>query len=251
MLEGIDPMVWLFCLYGLGLVGIGWIIDLLARHAGSQASRWRRGGFVYHESHDAWLCPQDQWLWPTSFDPENRVMRYRGKPSICNACPVKDTCTTSDHGRSMTREVDQWPHSESGRFHRGLALSVAMMGLVLVLTMMLRYHAPGELAVLCATAAIISACTFPLAVFLWRSPANFPTYLPLRTGEEDQQASAHHRYGASFASSRRAPADSEVRQRAGAGGRGGRAARTISGDRTAAGTRYSPSRVMPSEGENR
>ena len=43
------------------------------------------GGFSYHEDHDAWTCPEDQWLWPQSFDPDNRVMRYRGSPTVCNS----------------------------------------------------------------------------------------------------------------------------------------------------------------------
>ena len=64
------------------------------RSPGAPRPRWSDTGrvaFVYHEDHDAWLCPEDQWLWPKSFDPDNRVMRYRGSPSICNACPVKQT----------------------------------------------------------------------------------------------------------------------------------------------------------------
>ena len=48
-------------------------------------------------------------------------MRYRAKPSVCNTCPVKSTCTTSDHGREISREIDPWPHSEAGQFHRGIA----------------------------------------------------------------------------------------------------------------------------------
>lgn len=216
-MAAVDPQVWLFSLYGILLVGVGWAFDLLARRAGSQSARWRQGGFTYHESHDAWLCPQDQWLWPTSFDPDNRVMRYRAKPTVCNTCPVKDTCTTSDHGRSMTREVDPWPHSETGRFHRGIALSVAMMGMVLVLAVMFVHHRPAELAVLGAATAVIAAATFPLGVFLWRTPANFPTPHPVRTGAEDQQAGAHDRFRTTWASSRR--------------------------DRTRAGTRYETSRT--------
>ena len=78
--------------------------------------------------HDAWVCPQDHWLWPTSFDPKHRVMRYRALPVVCNSCPVKSTCTTSDHGREISREIDPWPHSDAGRFHRGIACCVAGLG---------------------------------------------------------------------------------------------------------------------------
>ena len=32
-------------------------------------------------------------------------MVYRGDPAICNACPVKAKCTTSDHGRTIQRSI--------------------------------------------------------------------------------------------------------------------------------------------------
>ena len=54
-------------------------IDTLARRVAVRRDSWRTGAFRYHPDHDAWVCPQDQWLWPTSFDPEHRVMRYRGQ----------------------------------------------------------------------------------------------------------------------------------------------------------------------------
>ena len=80
-------------------------------------------GFAYHDpQHDPWVCPRDEWLWPPEFDPDRRIVRYRARPSVCNACPVKADCTSSDRGREVVRPVDPWPHSEAGRFHRGLAL---------------------------------------------------------------------------------------------------------------------------------
>ena len=39
----------------------------------------------YHPEHDAWVCPEDQMLWPTRYDEGERLMRYQAKPSICNA----------------------------------------------------------------------------------------------------------------------------------------------------------------------
>jgi hypothetical protein len=113
--------VWLVAALALALVAIAWGFDLMARKMSARAARRRTGRFVYHPDHDAWVCPQDQWLWPTSFDPHDRIMRYRAKPGGCNACPVKSTCTTSDRGREVTREVDPWPYSEAGRFHRGIS----------------------------------------------------------------------------------------------------------------------------------
>ena len=125
--------VWLVAAYALVLVAVAWGFDLMARKTSVRAARWRTGQFVYHADHDAWVCPQDHWLWPTSFDPEHRVMRYRAKPSVCNSCPVKSTCTTSNDGREVSREVDPWPYSEVGRFHRGIACVVAGLALLMLL----------------------------------------------------------------------------------------------------------------------
>ena len=125
-LTGVAPEVWLAVGYGLFLLLVAYGLDLAARRTSSQSGQWRSGGFKYHADHDAWVCPEDQWLWPQSFDPDNRVMRYRGSPTVCNSCPVKDSCTSSDDGREMRRMIDVWPASESARFHRGIACAVAV-----------------------------------------------------------------------------------------------------------------------------
>lgn len=81
--------------YGLFLVAIAWAFDGMAKQTSNRTMANRAGTFRYLAEHDAWQCPEDQWLWPSSFDPENRVMRYRGNPTVCNTCPVKDSCTVS------------------------------------------------------------------------------------------------------------------------------------------------------------
>ena len=115
-IAGVSIFVWLACVYALGLVAVGWCFDILAKRTSQRVVAARTFGFTYHEENDAWLCPEDQWLWATAFDSDNRVMRYRAKPSVCNTCPIKDSCTVSANGRELTREVDEWPYSESGRF---------------------------------------------------------------------------------------------------------------------------------------
>ena len=95
--------VWLVAAYALVLVAVAWGFDLMARKTSVRAARWRTGQFVYHADHDAWVCPEDHWLWPTSFDPEHRVMRYRAKPSVCNSCPVKSTTIIERRPRGQPR----------------------------------------------------------------------------------------------------------------------------------------------------
>lgn len=188
------PSVLLIAGYALVLVMIGWGIDLMARRSSTRASRWRTGNFTYHEDHDAWVCPQDQWLWPTSFDPQQRVMRYRGSPSVCNSCPVKSTCTTSNHGREVTREIDNWPHSEAGRFHRGIAVAVAGMGLVMPLGMLFGSHSAADVLVLSGTCLVVITLSVPLARHFWNTPSHAPPHLPHRSAEEEAVAAAIDRY---------------------------------------------------------
>lgn len=186
--------VWLVAAYALILVAIAWGFDLTARKSSARAARWRTGGFVYHGDHDAWVCPQDQWLWPKSFDPQHRVMRYRALPIVCNSCPVKSTCTTSKHGREISREVDPWPHSETGRFHRGIACTVAGLALLMLLGMLIGRHSPMDALVLVGTAVVVVVASLPLARHFWVTPSNAPTHLPHRSGQQDAAAAAIDRY---------------------------------------------------------
>lgn len=184
----------LVAIYALFLVAIAWGIDLMARRSSLRASRWRTGSFTYHTNHDAWVCPQDQWLWPTSFDPAHRVMRYRASPTVCNSCPVKSTCTTSDHGREVTRELDPWPHSEAGRFHRGIACAVAAMALVMLLGMLIGSRSVADVLALLGASVLVVIAGVPLARHFWNTPSNAPPHLPHRTGEEEAVAAAIDRY---------------------------------------------------------
>ncbi len=186
--------VWLLAGYALVLVAIAWGFDIMARRVAKRAARWRTGGFAYHPEHDAWVCPQDHWLWPTSYDPKHRMMRYRAPAVVCNSCPVKATCTTSDLGREISREIDPWPHSEAGRFHRGIACLVAALGVVMPLAMLIGQHRLADVLLLGGAAGLVAIAGLPLAQHLWNTPSNAPEYLPHRTAMEEQAAAATDRY---------------------------------------------------------
>jgi hypothetical protein len=168
------PAIWLAAGYGTLLLLVAFTLDRTARRASSRATGRRSGGFTYHAGHDAWICPEDQWLWPHSFDPDNRVMRYRATPAVCNGCPVKDTCTTSQVGREVTRNVDPWPASEAERFHRGIACTIALLGVLWPqATALLGEHTWIERAVLAGAAALLAAGGLPLWSHLRRTTAGF------------------------------------------------------------------------------
>lgn len=185
---------WLVAGYALLLTAVAWGFDLMAKRASHRAAAWRTGGFVYHPNHDAWQCPQDEWLWPSSFDPGNRVMRYRAKPTVCNHCPVKVDCTTSHHGREISRQVDPWPFSEAGRFHRGIACAVAGLAFLMPLGQALATRNAADLLVGCTTALIVAIICTPLFRHLWSTNVAPPEHLPHRTAHEDTVAAAIDKY---------------------------------------------------------
>lgn len=201
---------WLAAAYCVALVGLAYVIDALARRAASISEGGVSGGFVYHKEHDAWRCPQDQWLWPQSFDAQNRVMRYRGTPSVCNACPVKSTCTTSSSGREVQRAVDSWPASEAARFHRGIACVVVLLGLLWPIGTALTGPGPDALLVLVSAVVVALLLSLPLWSHLRRTPVFIPETVAHRAlddtvAERQAAAAALRRRRSSYGSDRREP----------------------------------------------
>jgi hypothetical protein len=113
-------------------------------------------------------------LWPTLYDEQAQLMRYRAKPSICNACPVKRSCTSSRHGREITRETQPWPHSEAARFHRGLVLVLVGLAGLLLMLMVVRNHQPADLAVLIGPLVACGILAHRFTEHFRRTPSGFP-----------------------------------------------------------------------------
>jgi hypothetical protein len=189
-LGGVSMGVWFAAAYGAFLVLAAHGVDLVARRTAANTDRWHSGAFVYHEDHDAWLCPQDQWLWPQSFDPENRVMRYRASPAVCNSCPVKESCTTTSHGRELSRNVDPWPSSEAERFHRGIACAISVLAVVWPLGALFQAVGAVDRAVLAVTVAVVALGSWPLWAHLRRTPAAFPEGVKIERPDEAAAARA-------------------------------------------------------------
>jgi transposase len=59
--------------------------------------------FVCDPERDEYRCPQGHPLRRYSVKRTEGVVAYRGDAAVCNACPVKTQCTTSDHGRKVQR----------------------------------------------------------------------------------------------------------------------------------------------------
>ncbi len=175
---GVHPEVFLMSGYAVLLLAISVGLDLLARHSHNRSERYRTAGFTYHPTHDAWICPEEQPLLRSEVDHERRLVRYRGRPQICNHCPSKSDCTDSDEGREVVRAIDPWPHSEAGRFHRGISFSITLVAALILIAESVRNHGPAEVLVLGTALAATALTAWHMHKAFRASPANFPTPSP-------------------------------------------------------------------------
>lgn len=195
-----DLSVWLVSAYALIMLAAGWVVDVLGSRSARHSMSWRHSDFMYHDDVDGWRCHEDQWLWPTAFDPDKRVIRYEGAHAICGRCPSKDSCSPTPGPREITRPVDPWPYSDAGRFHRGVGLVITCVGVFIPMLLMMAFHATGDLIVLgTTTVVVIVAGVLPLARHLWNTPDNAPAHLP-HVGSQEYLEAEEVRRSASAAS---------------------------------------------------
>ena len=138
------------------------------------SSSGARSLIVYHENRDAWECPEGEYLWCSAGNPDYAFVRNRAKAHVCNTCPSKRNCTDSDSGREIRRSHAPWPHSEVGRFHRGLSLTLVLLAGLILVVEALRHHGPAELIVLGVLLAAVTAMGRHMIGAFRASPANFP-----------------------------------------------------------------------------
>ena len=160
--------------YGVFLVAIALGLDTLARHSHRRSELYRTAGFRYVRQMDAWECPEGERLHRIDTDLHQRLARYRARAEACNACPRKDGCTDSDAGREVTRALDPWPHSEAGRFHRGIAVAIVAFGALVVCAGVALHHGVGDLVVLGIALATCGGVGIYLLADLRSAPSGFP-----------------------------------------------------------------------------
>ena len=149
-------------------------LDLLARHSHRRSARYRTAGFTFRPDLDLWECPEGQELHRVDTDHGRRLAHYRARPAVCNACPAKAECTDSDHGRQITRALDPWPHSEAGRFHRGVCVVLVVLAAVIAGLALIRSDGPAEAVLLAAVFGVALAVAGRLLAAFRRLPSGFP-----------------------------------------------------------------------------
>lgn len=141
---GIHIEVVLAASYAIVLVGIAFILELLARHSHQRSERYRNSGFVYMQDMDVWKCPASRQLQRTATDYQRRVVLYRAPADACNACALKKNCTDSNDGRLLKRHLDSWVESELRRFHRGISLVLLVLATLILVAETVRHGESRE-----------------------------------------------------------------------------------------------------------
>jgi hypothetical protein len=172
------PEVVLAAGYAALLIAVALVLEWLSAHTHRRALRYRTAGFTYSDDHDHWECPEGQHLWRHEVDHERRLVRYRAQAHVCNGCPRKHACTDSDSGREIVRPLDPWPHSEAGRFHRGLSLMLVALAILILVVEGARHHGGQEAALLAAVLVAATAAARRLLRDFRAHPANFPVNYP-------------------------------------------------------------------------
>ena len=113
--------------YSAAMLVVAVAMEWVARGSHERIHRTKTIGFRYHAQLNAWQCSEGTFLWHHESDASTRVVTYRAKAEICNACRLKSVCTDSEVGRTLVRPLDAWPHSEMARFQRVLSLSLMIL----------------------------------------------------------------------------------------------------------------------------
>lgn len=87
---------------------------------------------------------------------------------------MKAECTDSDDGREIARALDPWPHSEAGRFHRGICVVLVGLAVLIAAIGLARNTAPAELALLGSVLAVGVTGLLRVTDSFRATPSGFP-----------------------------------------------------------------------------
>lgn len=148
---------------------MGWDF-ILSRRSG----RYRTAGFRYRRELDVWECPEGEFLRRIELDHSARLIRYRARAAVCNACPAKASCTDSNEGREIARSLDPWPNSEAGRFHRGVSIVMLALAALVGAAALARNHSSTELLLLLPALLVVLTLLERMLSAFRATPSNAP-----------------------------------------------------------------------------
>jgi transposase len=74
---------------------------------GTKPGLFGKQRFRYDAEQDQYTCPRGAVLPRTTYSYTEQQIKYRAPAEVCNACPLKERCTTSSRGRTLSRHFDE------------------------------------------------------------------------------------------------------------------------------------------------
>jgi transposase len=73
----------------------------------SNGDKFAHQQFTYNRDEDCFVCPAGQKLRPYHRNHSERRVRYAAAAGVCDACPLRTSCTSSKRGRRVERHMEQ------------------------------------------------------------------------------------------------------------------------------------------------
>ena len=124
-----DLELWIILFYVAAVLAGARIVEALARAHFRRALRYGDQGFEYLETHDAYRCPEGEYLSLHRVE-HNQFAVYQAPSASCRDCRLKASCAPSGEGRLVFRSLAAWAETNVGVFHR--RISVIMFASVVV-----------------------------------------------------------------------------------------------------------------------
>ena len=127
----VDIELWIILFYVAVVLAGARIVEALARAHFARAQRYGEQGFEYLEAHNAYRCPQGEYLSLHNVQQDSRFAVYRAPPASCRECRLKTRCAPFSEGRVVFRSLAAWAETNVGLFHR--RISVIMFAATVVI----------------------------------------------------------------------------------------------------------------------
>jgi len=127
----VDIELWIILSYVAVVLAGARVVEAVARVHFARAQSYGERGFEYLEVHDAYRCPQGEYLALHSVQQDSRFAVYRAPPASCRQCRLKARCAPSSERRFVFRSLAGWAETSVGVFH--LRVSMIMFAAAVVL----------------------------------------------------------------------------------------------------------------------
>lgn len=136
----VDIELWIILFYVAAVLAGARIVEVVARLHFARAQRYGEQGFEYLEAHDAYRCPQGEYLMLHTVHQDSRLAVYRAPPATCRQCRLKARCAPFSEGRLVFRSLAAWAETNVGVFH-GRVSVIMLVAAVFVCVAGLRHWA--------------------------------------------------------------------------------------------------------------